>query len=261
MSDLRKNDMGRPCNLLGAYEMDLLEPDERLHFESHLETCADCLEELYAMAPATGALKADPGAYAAAAARSLSAHEPPPWRRLLNLLWPGGRLGYLLPTLVTAALAVAVLWPEADTSSRYAGLVDLQPIPWVQIDVRGGGQDQAISDWSQGMDLYRQADYAGAADHLSSATEALPADSRQQRQAQLYLGVSELLTGHTDRAVAPLLGAATSPLPPIADRARWYLAQAYLLQDEAPRARAVLEELTSSPVYGPQAKQLLEDLR
>ena len=261
MSDLRKNGIGRPCDLLGAYEMDLLEPDERLFFESHLETCEDCLEELYAMAPAADALKAEPGAYAAAAARALSAHEPSPWRRLMEFVRPGGRLGYLLPTLVTAALAVAVLWPEADTSSRYAQLVDLQPIPWVQIDVRGGDQDQALSDWTRGMDLYRRADYAGAADPLSRAAETLPAGSRAQRQAQLYLGVSELLAGHTDRAVDPLLGATESPLSPIADRARWYLAQAYLLQDEAPRARAELETLTSSPVYGTRAAQLLADLR
>ena len=51
-------------DLLSAYEMGLLEGPDQVRFEAHLENCPACLEDLYAGAVSSEALRAEPGRYA-----------------------------------------------------------------------------------------------------------------------------------------------------------------------------------------------------
>ena len=261
MSESRRSDDTRACDLLAAYEMDLLPDGERRRFEDHLAACEDCLEELYAMAPLTRQLKTAPAAYADRIARTLAATRPSPWRRLRAAFAPGGRLGYLVPAILTAALAIAVLWPQPQTRSRWAGLADLEPLPWVHIEVRGGETDTARTLYADGMTAYGEGRYAVAAEQLADAAAGLPAGSAERQQAVLYQGVALLLDGDAAGAIAPLQTATEASLRPVADRGRWYLVQAYLLTGQVAPARGILDTLRGSPVYGDRAGDLLHALQ
>ena len=50
-----------PGELLAAYEMGLLTPEEQAQFETHLSDCPACQEDLYEAAPMMTTLHADPG--------------------------------------------------------------------------------------------------------------------------------------------------------------------------------------------------------
>jgi hypothetical protein len=70
--------------------------------------------------------------------------------------------------------------------------------------------------------------------------------------------VSLILDDRPAAAVPHLEHAASSSVRPVADRARWYLAQAHLLLDAPVAARRHLELLAgTSPAYGERATRQL----
>lgn len=255
-------------DLLTAYEWGLLEGAERRSFEDHLAACSRCLEELYAFAPAGLAMRertADLAAAAEAGLRSSHAGGPQRWRRALGrLLQPR----ILIPAVVTAAALVLMIVPTLRRDAPLSELAVLDPLPYERIEVRGARTEGARL-FQQGMQAYLQRDYAGAARTLAEAAAALdrdpPAAGRPgdtvRRQAGLYLGVSLLLDGRAQAALEPLAAAATDPLPPVAERGRWYLAQAYLVCGQEVQARQALALLQDSPVYGTAATRQLQALQ
>ena len=174
---------GRPCDLLAAYEMGLIEPPERLAFEQHLTACPDCLDEIYAMAPASVAMQTDPQRYARACAAGLAAARPGPVARLRAGLVSLMRPRVLAPVALAAASALAVIVPQLQDRSLdrspWQQLAVVEPLPYARIEVRAGA-DEPVRLFHQGMDLYLQADYGQAAAKLAEA-EALqdrwPADA------------------------------------------------------------------------------------
>lgn len=281
MSDVPACPEPRRGDLLAAYELGLLEVRDRLAFEQHLEKCPQCLEEMYAHAPAAVLLRDRPGVYAAAADAALratrgargdrvgSADKAHGLRavlaRLLGAAWLRPRI--LAPATVLAVLLVLVVAPTLRRGSSLGDLAVVEPLPYARIELRGGA-DQGARLFQQGMDHYLQERYGQAADALAAAAEQLqgrspdadPLPAGLHDQTRLYLGVSRLLDGQAAAAIEPLAAAAGSPLPPLAVRGRWYLAQAYLLCGKGDDARTTLAQLAANPVYGPQARRQLEAL-
>ena len=64
---------------LAAYELGLLDSDERRRFEDHLRECPACQEELFELAPYMAALNQEPGRYAAQVGAALRAASSSPW--------------------------------------------------------------------------------------------------------------------------------------------------------------------------------------
>lgn len=272
MSEIPACTEPRRGDLLAAYEMGLLQDHERLAFEQHLDACPQCLEELYALAPAAALLREDPARFAAAAEKALRTARNTEGRRgfaavnrrlLLSLVRPR----ILAPAAVMAVLVVLVVTPTLQRGSRLADLAVVEPLAYTRVPLRSGA-DQAVLLFYDGMGHYVAGRYFEAGETLAAATleldrrspeaGALPVGLRDQ--AHLYLGVSLLLEGRPSAAAGPLTVAAASNLPPVADRGRWYLAQAYLLDGQKDGARTNLELLKTSRGYGPQARKQLEAL-
>lgn len=256
MSERKSPTVANVCDLLAAYEMGLLDEAQRRRFETHLDECDGCLEEIYAFAPASTAMTADPGRFRGAAVVAT-----PSWTdRLSRILGDVLRPRILAPVAAAAAVALLVLLP---TGSPWVDLAVVEPLPWTQITVRSG-EDPAQGLFTQGMTTYLDGRYEQAATTLLRAADLLQQTDRGApgpEQARLYAGVSLLLARHPGAAKAPLQNAAASPLPPISQGADWYLAQAYLLTDRPDSAASVLSGLSASPVYGARARTLLERLR
>ncbi|MGD9546210.1 MAG: zf-HC2 domain-containing protein [Candidatus Krumholzibacteriia bacterium] len=264
MSDRTTERDGCACDLLAAYELGLLDPDERRDFENHLAGCPDCQEEIYAHAPAALALQEDPGRFARAAQPAMAATRDGLRERLSGWLtgrWPR----ILVPAALVAVAALVVVLPAVRQGSDLADLAVVDPLPYARIEMRAGAEEP-VRLFHEGMDSYIGGAYGLAADRLSHAAqvqEAWPAEAGPLPaglldQTRIYLGVSLLLDGRAGSALDPLTRASDSPLPPLAERARWYLAQACLLTDRVEAAREALVPLVTSPVFGARAQTLLD---
>ncbi len=248
------------CDLLAAYEFSLLDPEARLRFEQHLETCPDCLDELYSMAPLTTTVMGAPGTFVQAA----TPHKSTRWHTFMRQLERIFNPHVLAPIISIAAVVLFVLLPSGP---KFADLAQVTPLPFSHIQVRAGDDDIGKL-YQSGMTLYTQSEYAQAAAILLQAAEQMEDAERTSSlgtlgspgQARLYAGVSLLLAEHPGAAKTPLQTAAKDPLPPVSGSARWYLAQAYLLTDSPDSARVTLESLTENPVYWQQAQEQMDQL-
>lgn len=248
-------------DLLGAYELGLLETADRQRFETHLEDCAACLEDLYQGAPAAETLRADPGRFKAVLDDAAAGPSPAVrlGRFLSRLLRP--RVLAPLGAVAAVALALLVLLPDGMVPSARLAVID--PLPWEGLDLRGGPDRQADRLLAEGMQQYAAGNYEGAAAALGSAYAAAGADEAwtDRDQTALFLGLSLLLDDRPTEATTALETAAISPLLPIAERGRWYLAQAHLLRGEPQAALTLLESLLNSPVYADRAATQLQSVR
>ncbi len=253
------------CDQLAAYECGLLPNNERIAFETHLADCLDCLDEMYAHAPATVALTSDPAVFNEACTAAISAARPSLTERLTA--WFGNQLTgrVLAPAALVAVLALVLLWPGEDSKSLYRDLAVLDPLAYTQIDVRSGSADSVAAVFKRGMDFYLGEDYAKAAQQLSRVEAIIvqtpDSDAAQpvgfRHQAALYQGVSYLLSDNAGAAISALTTAQESSVRPVQERARWYLAQAYLVSDQPVAAVEVLTKLVASPVYGDRAREMI----
>lgn len=247
----------RAADLLAAYEMGLLDERDRLRFESATLDDPGLLDELFEHASEAQALREDPARYGRVARAALRAAEPSPLARLAGGLRRLFAPRVLVPAVVAAAaVLVLVVMPGGDDLRQIAVL---DPAPYAQVDVRAGESD-AETLFRDAMAHYLDARWDEAARLLDEALAAGDDPWPQADQARLYLGVSRLLDGDADAALAPLGEAADSTRRPIAERAHWYLAQAHLVAGDAAAAREALGALVDSPVYGADAAAQLDAL-
>ena len=249
----------RDDDLLAAYELDLLDTDERIRFEAATRDNPELLEELFDMAPGIEAMRDDPARYAALARKELAAQEPGLMERISGWFAVLSQPRFAAPLVISAgALALMLLLPDGDKALRNFAI--LEPMATSSYEVRAGAPE-ADELYHDAIDAYLDTRWADAASTLESALAAADADWGRADQARLYLGSSLLLDGRADVAAPVLELAVSSPLPPISERAAWQLIQARLVLGDAEGARSTLAGLTSSPVFGTRAKELLESLK
>ncbi|MBU0743728.1 hypothetical protein KKA85_15635 [bacterium] len=257
MSESKDTRIPAAADLLAAYELGLLDAEDRLRFERGTLDDPDLLEEIFAHAPEAQALRDDPARYRKALETALREAGSSPAERLAGWLRALLSPRVLAPVVVAvAAVFVLVLMPDGDELRRIAVL---EPAPYVQVDTRAAESDAAVL-FREAMSQYTSARYGDAARLLDEALAAGDASWHQDAQARLYLGVSRLLDGDPAGALSPLREAAGSSQLAIAERSRWYLAQAYLLSGDAGAAREALLSLTDSPVLGAGAAEQLAAL-
>lgn len=247
MDDRTRTHDPRPEDLLAAYELGLLTTDERRRFEAACREDGDLLEELFDTAPFMDALRRDPARFAAAAAAATPAR-PSLLSRLGDLLRPRA--------LVPAGVAIALAFLVFSGGNDLENLAVLEPLQVTTVQVRAGSPDSDTL-YADALAAYQAEDWAASAATLRRALDTAPDGWARADLARIYLGSSEMLGGDAAAAESPLHAASASTLAPVRERALWQLVQVRLLRADEAAARAALEQLADSPVYGARARELL----
>lgn len=243
--------------LLVAYELGLLDADDRIRVEAALLADPDLLDELYEASSTTSTLLDDPGRFATATRAALEPGRPRP----AGNRWLGGWRcpRVLAPAVGLLALATVLLCsgrPSRPTSS----LAVLEPLPAMRVEVLHDAPSDADAAYADGLDAYRNGTWEQAARSFAEAASLASPGWAKRHEAQLLTGSSLLLDGRASQAVIPLRDAAASPLSAIREQALWQLVQARLVLGEKAAAQQALASLMVSPVYGRRAAALLEQL-
>ena len=259
MHDGHKDIEAKVEDLTAAYELGLLDDDQARRYEAATRDDAALLEELYDGAPAAAVALAEPGRMAEAVRNVQAAERPSATDRLREFFTGLLSPRVLAPAVVTAAVITAlVMVPSGEKT--FAGMAVLEPLAYGQVDVRGDAS-AADREFHEARDADIDERWDPAAAGLESALDTAGDESGPHSdQAHLYLGSARLMAGEPDIAVSALQSAASSPRPPVSERARWQLVQARLLLDDADGDVAELEGLLGSPVYGERARNLQERL-
>ncbi len=254
------------CDLMAAYELNLLDAKSSTEFENHLTNCADCLEEMYAMAPSMTELTAQPGVYAEQAAQHLELDNKASWLTRINKVLFSGPARLLVPVAVAAVLAMLIFLPQG-SATKFHSLAIVEAPAYSPLQVRAGQQTPWLPLWNSGMQSYRDSEYQAAAGDLSQAvsiisqqTNAPEEDYTVLDNALFYLGVSQMLDDQILESINTLQIAATSSLRPLQQKSLWNLAQAHLLNEQPQEALTALDRLKNSPVYGAPAQALISDI-
>lgn len=251
--------------LIAAYELGLLEEAERKQFVSHLIECFHCHNELYSMAPLMGVLRArreaalsrrQRQAVAVAAAVGQSV-----WKQRIFLAAAS-------IILATGAIIVVLLLRDSSLPPSPTPPIARTPVSWEKLvvpkadyvpprlDLLRGGDATAL--FNRAIKNYENGNYGIAAQQFEGVVRLQPDNS----SAYFYWGVALLLADRSAQAIAPLEKAVDLEGGSLRDRARYYLALAYLKTRQLDRARAQLEAILQNTCpYRVHAEELLRQLR
>lgn len=268
MKDNNRCTNPRLGRLIAAYELGLLGETERKAFVNHLIECLHCHNELYTMAPVMDVLRTQRQA-ALDRRRQWSAAAGAGTKRPV---W--GRRAFLAAAsiLLVVGLAMAVLILRDRGSGPPSSSPELAhaPLSWETLAVpkadyvpprpdpapfRSG---DAAALFERAIANYQNGDYATAAQQFEGVVQLQPDNAL----AYFYRGVALLLAERAAEAVAPLEKAVELEAGFTRDRARYYLALAYLKTHQTDRARAQLEAILQNVCpYRADAEKLLQQLR
>lgn len=209
---------------------------------SHIETCAMCSQDLDVLAGVATLARENPAAFPEVETSKTRARGRVPLfgnilRRLGELLGPLPLPAKVLAPVAAALFILLMSGPFDHTQDRYRSLADLAPSPYYPTALRGQGEADDL--FARAMDEYREGDYKGASRTLGRLLE----EEGYNEKADLYLGISLLLSDEAPRAVPHLERAAASTSPQIREKALWYLAQASFLDEDPRAARDALEKV------------------
>lgn len=252
------------------YELDDLEPSDRDRFEMHLMVCEVCRHEVSQMLPAIGAvrehrtdilerLQSEGVTYETLCNEiRASAHRETAsiswWSRMVGWLLQWRRSWVLAPAIGAAAL-VAVLFLN-QPHDRYAGLLEFEPLLFERHAARGTEEMNPLDPFSKGMDAYCAGDYVKAIENLN---QVVAVDAKNDT-AWLYLGVSYYLQKDAHQAVGSLKHVTSSVNPVVRDAACWYVAQAFLLDNQADSTLAWIEQVDRESRWSSKADVLATKL-
>ncbi len=259
------------------YELDDLDAAERERFEEHLMVCAACRAELTKMAPAIDAIRSNradllsnletDGVSFDQISAEISGKRISPEHRMSSAAGSPSRLAEWLavwrrpwvfaPSLaaVTAVVLMVIFW--SPRQSIYLGALRFEPLLYERNAGRGNEALRGHDPFVEGMDAYCTNDFRGAESRLSKAVRRDPANMT----AWLYLGVSRYMGQKPRAAIKALRRAGSSADVTIHDSAQWYLAQAFLLNNQADSALARINGLESTSRWRPDADCLVVRLK
>lgn len=256
----------RVGRLIAAYELGLLEETERKAFVSHLIECLHCHNELYAMAPVMEVLRTQRQAALGrrrqwSAAAGAGARQP---------IWKQKAFVTAASILVVALAVTALFLRDSRRPPSLSPEMAHAPLSWETVAVpkadytpprpdpapfRSG---DAAAVFERAIANYQNGDYATAAQQLEEVVRLQPDNAL----AYFYRGVALLLAERAAEAVAPLEKAVELEAGFTRDRARYYLALAYLKTHQTDRARAQLEAILQNVCpYRADAEKLLRQLQ
>jgi hypothetical protein len=250
--------------LVEKYLQQELSDDSREAFEQHYFECDRCFERLQTCRALQVELARD---------RPAAQRVPParPWIQRWGWL-PAAAILVLTTSLVLWQRDVPVTPPPVDTRQSDApgprpdaappvpSLVELgrvEPPAYVPGRLRGV-QDEATARFADAMRQYQQGDYRAATTGLAAAARLDP----EAPHIQFYLGVSHLLTGETNAAIASLQRIVALGDSPFMEDARFFLAKAYLQNRDATAAeQALTATIELRGEREAEARRLLDQLR
>lgn len=162
---------------------------------------------------------------------------------------------WLIGVTAAIAISVALLIKMSSVPSLYPDneIIATYLTPYENIISTNG---RAAAQLEQGMQAYTNGNYKAASLQLSDYL-----NNSQDSPVQLYLGISQLLSGDNELAANTLeevLQVGDLPEPNVAE---WYLALSYLSLDRVGEARSLLENLQSDGQFGTQAQAILSQLK
>jgi hypothetical protein len=250
-----------------AYLSGRLSESEMEEYERHLFECDRCTGELETLREIQAALSGP-------LREPLRAEAHPAWRR--RTAW----------ALAAAAVVVAVVgisrWTRnAATEERSAAtteivssgsvtpgsaeatatdwekVADIRPAPYKETILRDGGSP-AGNAFREGMGFYARGDFARAIPSLRSAAALDTHDAG----APFFLGVAQLMTGHTEDATASLQSCLARGDSPYVEEAHLYIARAFLRGGGVAAAAEELEAVIGfHGDFEAEARRLLETVR
>ena len=250
--------------LITRYELGLVNEQEKKAFENHLLECDVCYQDFYAMQPVIDVM---------------SQHR----LKLLTMLEGESKLqqeSFLLNKLqqfksnmdalfivlkqpqwgfsaVALAVVLFIFWlplPESYTSMVQIKAKEFLPNTY---NLRGSGEEQDwMAKFEKGMSFYADSAYDKASEVLNQAQRSNP----RNRNILFYLGLSYLLSSDADSAIFYLKEVIDSDFE-LKSEAQWFLANAYLLNENPVLAKEQLEMIVKSGgVHKSQAMVLLVKL-
>ncbi|MCB1060673.1 MAG: T9SS type A sorting domain-containing protein [Calditrichaeota bacterium] len=125
------------------------------------------------------------------------------------------------------------------------------------IVLRGKAGPAGSEEYQQGLEAYGKADYKKAAKFFADAV----AKSPEQGEWWLVLGVCQVLQREPQEAIVSLKKAEKLTEEPSTSRARWFMAQSYLMTEELGRAVKLLEGLANDgKAYRDDSRNLLTQM-
>jgi tetratricopeptide (TPR) repeat protein len=273
MKCVRPND----GSLITQYILNLLDEADRCRFEEHLMSCEPCRLNLLEANPeltAFGTHKKElvetlhqEGITFERLKEELSAVKKKTGilRELLDdvtqsigWLVHGKRLIPVAGVLVVALLLV--FWTTTrQPSNPYLPLLSFEKYPYQESRTRAGLPTPSTSPlFSEGLQAYNEGDYKKAAEILTEATKESP----NEWSAWYFLGVSYYLDGQARPAITALLVADSLNKYAMEIEVKWYLAQAYLLDNDPDSALPILQWLEEKPSdYSSRATDLIKQIQ
>ena len=267
-------------HLITFYEMDALSDDDRLRFENHLLDCPFCRSEASRMFPlyrtldqskpqilaelqATGINFDSIKRQMLATSQRSEATEPSGplfWRKLILAVQGMHMPGEVIPALAGTALLLLLIFLPAHPPqvNPYSEWLSFEKAYYQPQNDRAPSNTAAEEAFQQGMEFYQKNNFRAAIALLGKAVQE---DSLEGR-FWLYLGISYYLDHQAAQAVTALTKAELLSEPAQRNRARWYLAQAYLLEQDTVRCIPLLKSLINEGFeYSEEADSLLIRIR
>lgn len=221
-----------------------LAKDERFRFESHITDCDICYDALAGarkfrsesdLREYTGALRQ--------AVKEQYVHYNPGIRK--NKL-----IYYSAAALVLISFSSIGYWMLRDPNSRAA---DEFIRPYSNM-IPLSRSESRLTLLEDAMAAYELENYAEAKEKLDRFLE----DTPEHEAANLYFGISAILSGEAETAILHLQKASGSKDTRIADAARWYLALSYLKLNKIKEAKELLQTIRQGGGYfAPPADSLV----
>ena len=163
-------------------------------------------------------------------------------------------LRYVAASLALLVIGTYFFWPVSVPEPQVWYAENFEPYPSQEIRAI---DDRYPATLSNALSAYRQADYDAAIPVLDTWQN----DSTFGVTATFFLAQAYLASGQVDQAL-PLLETQLAGPGSVYDQSnQWYLAMAYLFQNELNKARAISRQIigTKGHAYRGQAMRLLSD--
>lgn len=261
--------------LITRYQMGQLSDEECDRFEEHVMDCEFCFRELEQTTPLMSPLRRHRVAILEGLHREGISYESlkkellfsrsvrqPLYGKLLaraaqvfeNLRRPR----VLVPVTGIAAAVVLFFLLIPHRHNPYITHLSYEKLPYQSDYYRGEASAEAESLFSRGIDDYLADNYKDAIANLENAVDRAP----DEGSWWLYLGVCYYLDRQVKRAIKALTMADSLTQFYNKERARWYLAQAHLLNRNPKKAFPLLEWIIAqNRIYAERADSLLKTVQ
>jgi tetratricopeptide (TPR) repeat protein len=263
-------------SLLTQYMLNLLNDEDRGRFEEHVMSCESCWQELSEADPKLCTI----GVHRKQLLETLH-QEGISFEGLREeLLAPEKRTGILqeflddltsaigwllhgkrwvpVAGMVVVALLLTLLPTNQRSGNPYLSMLSFEKYPYLESPTRTGMTASSTNPlFSKGIKAYNDGDYKKAAAILAQVTSETP----NEWPGWFFLGVSYYLDQQAKPAIAALLVADSLNDYAMELEIKWYLSQAYLLDNDPDNALPYLRWLEDKPgEFSSKAKSLIKEI-